>query len=164
MEEANFPAPGAEATYLSHKAWTAYFSVVLTTLVVALVAGGGLWYGLHRAGIVAIVVALVLLGGFVRSLAIRSERLYSDAIGVWATQGLLPWSRGVRGIKWRDLDVAAYYPGFWSWLLSSYTLRIGHRYAKDNEIRLTQMANAKQAVTAINEQHQRMLLQGNPNS
>jgi hypothetical protein len=154
VEQSNFPSPGAEASFLSHKAWTAYCPTVLSAVLALGVLGGGVFYVSRRIGV--IVMAVILLISIYHAMVIRSHRLYCDAIGVWISSGVLPWSKGVQGIKWRDLDAAAYTPGFWSWLFGSYTLRIGHRYAKDNEILLTRMVNGKEAVTAINERHQGM--------
>ena len=40
--------------------------------------------------------------------------------------------------SWRDMDEATFEQGFWSWLTRSYTVRIGHRFTKGSEIRLTE--------------------------
>lgn len=53
---------------------------------------------------------------------------------IWVYSGVLPWSKGVAGIKWRDLDEAVYFQGPVSGALRSYCLRIGHRFTKSSEI------------------------------
>jgi hypothetical protein len=155
MEQANFPVEAGATTSLSRKAWTAYCSVLLTTLLALAVLGGGSWYVSHR--LFAAVLPLILVIAAYRCLVIRSHHLYCDDIGVWSAAGVLPWSKGVQGVKWRDLDEAVYFPGFWSWIMRSYTLRIGHRYTKTSEILLTHMAGGKEAVAAINSRHQEMV-------
>ncbi|MCV5179743.1 hypothetical protein OFC21_30430, partial [Escherichia coli] len=72
-----------------------------------------------------LVVSLAI--GIYRILFLKSVRLYTDDIGVWIFRGILPWSKGVRGVKWRDIEDAMYYTGFFSWMFRSYTVRIGHR-------------------------------------
>ena len=56
---------------------------------------------------------------------------------MWTYSGILPWKKGVSGVKWRDMDEATFVPGFWSWITGSYTVCIGHRFTKANEIVLT---------------------------
>jgi hypothetical protein len=88
---------------------------------------------------------------------LRSVQLYYDDVGVWLYSGILPWSKGVRGVKWRDMDEAVYMQSFGSWLLRSWTIRVGHRFTKASEITLTSMARGREAVAIINQQHQRLI-------
>jgi hypothetical protein len=84
-------------------------------------------------------------------------QIYYDDAGVWLYSGVLPWARGVRGVKWRDMDEAVYVQSFRSWLLRSWTIRVGHRFTKGSEILLAHMARGREAVTLINERHQQMI-------
>jgi hypothetical protein len=86
--------------------------------------------------------------------------LYTDAHGVWVYSGILPWSKGVTGVKWRDLEDAVYMTNFSSWALRSYKVRVGHRFTKTSEIVLTHIARGNIAVEQINAQHQQALATG----
>ncbi|MDU8616903.1 hypothetical protein RYA95_28390 [Pseudomonas syringae pv. actinidiae] len=64
---------------------------------------------------------------------------------------------GVRGVKWRDIEDAMYYTGFFSWMFRSYTVRIGHRFTKTSEIFVYHLAQGHTAVEHINRMHQTIL-------
>lgn len=100
----------------------------------------------------ALAISIVVYSGY-RWFVLRSVRLFYDDSGVWVYAGVLPWSKGVRGVKWRDLDEGTYAQSFWSWLLRSYDIRVSHRFTKDNEITLTRMYNGDRAVIQMNEIH-----------
>jgi hypothetical protein len=102
-----------------------------------------------------LVCALALIG--YRIAYLRSFRLYYDDAGVWIFSGILPWKRGVRGVKWRDLDEAVFLNSFWSWLGGSYSVVLKHRFTKDIEIGESDMARGKEAVTTINLQHRQRI-------
>ena len=97
---------------------------------------------------------------FYRIALLRSVLLYVDDAGVWVHAGVLPWKKGVTGVKWRDVDEATYAQGFWSWLTRSYLVRIGHRFTKSNEIVLTNIGGGKHAVGLINARHQAIVRAG----
>lgn len=145
------------AILLCGKSWTAYINVTLLALVLIVLTGlTYLWLPLAAA--VVFVVSLLIVG--YSWLVIRSFRLYYDDIGVWAYSGILPWNKGVSGVKWRDMDEATFEPGFWSWLFKSYSIRIGHRFTKSSEIFLTGMAHGREAVTTLNARQQDMIRSG----
>ncbi len=83
-----------------------------------------------------------------------------DDLGVWVHAGVLPWKKGVSGVKWRDMDEATFVNGFTSWATRSYTVRIGHRFTKDSEIVLTNIARGKDAVAIVNARHQALIRSG----
>ena len=95
-----------------------------------------------------------------RFLQIRSVQLYYDDVGVWMFSGVLPWKKGVAGVKWRDMDEATFEQGFWSWISGSYTIRIGHRFTKSSEIKLTNIARGKEAVATLNAHQQGLIREG----
>lgn len=82
---------------------------------------------------------------------LHSVELFGDDEGVWIFRGVMPWSRGVYGVKWRNLDEAAYFTGFVSWLTKSYRITATHRYTKASEINLAHVARGDLAVAQINE-------------
>jgi hypothetical protein len=107
------------------------------------------------AGIAVLIVSVAFVA--YRVMVIRSYKLYYDDVGVWVYSGILPWKKGVLGVKWRDLDEALYYQTFWSWLFKSYSVRIGHRFTKSSEIFLTHMAQGNASAMAINSQHHELV-------
>src|SRR5471032_3394132 len=137
---------GTHGTPLGGKAWTAYIGPVLLALILF---GAALPLAFHWSEWAAagVMVFTVLVVGY-RVLLLRSYRLY---------RGILPWSKGLVGVKWRDMDEATFTASFWSWLLRSYTIRVGHRFTKSSEIMMTQMAGGKNAVTVLNTQLQNLI-------
>ncbi|AKT33661.1 hypothetical protein RYA05_34725 [Pseudomonas syringae pv. actinidiae] len=147
--------------------WLAYANVIMTSIfLIAVSLGIGSWTthnaqsdSAFKIGITFSVFVLVvsLAIGIYRILFLKSVRLYTDDIGVWIFRGILPWSKGVRGVKWRDIEDAMYYTGFFSWMFRSYTVRIGHRFTKTSEIFVYHLAQGHTAVEHINRMHQTIL-------
>lgn len=136
-------------------AWTAYIRpiVVFSILFIIGLAFRGNDYS--AIGFTFFAFSLGLLT--IQILWIRSVNLYTDDEGVWVYSGIFPWSRGVSGVKWRDLEDAVYFTGFWSWILKSYTVRVGHRFTKSSEIVLPHIARGNLAVEHINSFHSQVL-------
>jgi hypothetical protein len=153
--EADFTqATGGDRTALARKAWTKYVGVVLGALVLMLLPVPLVW---HYSRVTGAVLALVIVAVTVYKFAeLRAFRLYYNDMGVWLYSGILPWNKGVRGVKWRDLDDATYTRSMGSWLLKSYSIRIGHRFTRSNELVLTGIAHGDKAVMAINQKLQEM--------
>ncbi|GAB2857858.1 hypothetical protein GCM10027277_27880 [Pseudoduganella ginsengisoli] len=155
MEQDNASRPAGHGTLLAVKSWTAYINTLLLAILLFGVALPlAFRYSELAAGIVMLVS--VLLVGY-RILLIRSVQLYYDDVGVWLSSGILPWAKGVQGVKWRDMDEATFVQSFWSWLFRSYSIRIGHRFTKSSEILLTRMGNGKAAVEKLNAHHQELI-------
>ena len=164
MEEDNASRSSPTANVVGVKSWLAY----LGTFTLALVLFGGfilfgallpevfLGFEIVAAGVLAVCAIIV---GY-RFLQTRSVRLYYDDVGVWVFSGVLPWKKGIAGVKWRDMDEATFEQGFWSWITGSYTIRIGHRFTKESEIRLTDIAGGKDAVAKLNAYHQGLIREG----
>ena len=96
-------------------------SVVLMLLVCVALCVAGQRYMPEFFWIFAGVGALLVLCMVYRILLVRSVHLYADSKGVWLYRGILPWNRGAVGVKWRDMEDAAFTSGFSSWLFNSYT-------------------------------------------
>jgi len=158
MDDNNAGHTSAQAQVIGRKSWLAYFGVA----VLALILLGGvlplafLWNETAALGVLAVSGAIL----FYRVALLRSVQLYVDDAGVWVHSGVLPWKKGVTGVKWRDVDEATYAQGFWSWLTRSYMVRIGHRFTKSNEIVLTNIGGGKQAVALINARHHALVRDG----
>jgi hypothetical protein len=110
-----------------------------------LVMGGGL------------LLLLALLWFWYRCASLRSVRLYTDAQGIWRRRGAFPWSRNTYGVRWRDLEVATFAGGLGSWLMRSYSIRIGHRFTRTSELVLEHVPNGRRVVELINAMHSRWL-------
>lgn len=159
MEAREIPAE-THAQY--RMSWIAYLGPVVGFLLMVAVGVALLVYDriaaigvLSWIGVAIIAIALILF--IYRVLMIHSVVLYTDDHGVWVYSGILPWSKGVAGVKWRDLEDAIYVTNFFSWLLKSYRVRVGHRFTKTSEIVLNHIARGNQAVEHINGLHRQAL-------
>ena len=158
MEEDNATRSGPNAHVVGVKSWVAYLGLIL---LAAILFGALLPLSFLVSPILAaVVMTLSAILVVYRFLVIRSVQLYHDDVGVWMYSGILPWKKGIAGVKWRDMDEATFEQGFWSWISGSYTIRIGHRFTKASEIRLTNIARGKDAVTRVNAEHQNMIREG----
>lgn len=153
MEEQN--APPSKAEVIGVKSWLAYAGVLALAVILfgVLLPLAFLW---HEMAALAVLVLSAVLVAY-EFLLVRSVQLYVDDLGVWVHAGVLPWKKGVTGVKWRDMDEASFVNGFRSWATRSYTVRVGHRFTQDSEIVLTNIARGKQAVAIINARHQALI-------
>ncbi|WP_375769393.1 hypothetical protein NR798_00505 [Archangium gephyra] len=155
MKQNGFGQPPFPVEILARKSWAAYlmttcgWGVLLVLIGMAVLASRSIGISLIASCFLAIYVYAILL--------LRSYSLYCDGDGVWVQSGVLPWKKGVYGVKWCDLDAAVYHQGFSSWLLRSYTIQLRHRFTKSAEILLTHMSCGDKAVARINELHLLML-------
>ena len=158
MDDNNTGHTGAHAQIIGRKSWLAYVGVAVLALILlgGLLPAAFLWNDMAALGVLVVSGAIL----FYRIALLRSVLLYVDDAGVWVHAGVLPWKKGVTGVKWRDVDEATYAQGFWSWLTRSYMVRIGHRFTKSNEIVLTNIGGGKQAVGLINARLQDMVRAG----
>lgn len=69
---------------------------------------------------------------------------------VWIYCGLFPWSKGINGVKWQDLDEALFASNFLSWALNTYEINISHRFTLAMAIKLNHMYKGRNAVSLIN--------------
>jgi hypothetical protein len=157
MDEENAIITSPAAQVIGVKSWLAYAGVAVQALV-ALGTAAFITAQSPLFGAVFLAVAAPFVA--YRFLVVRSVQLYYDDVGVWVYSGVLPWKKGVAGVKWRDMDEATFANGFWSWATGSYAVRIGHRFTKDSEILLTNIARGKDAVAALNAKHQAMIRAG----
>jgi hypothetical protein len=158
MDQDNSANVPAEITSLGGKSWTAYVRVVLIGIVLLLVITPLAWSASAATGAIALVVSLIFV--IYQFLVLKSFHLYFDDVGIWVYSGILPWNKGVAGVKWRDLDEAVYFQSMGSWLFKSYSIRIGHRFTKSSEILLSHWARGHEAVMTINGHHQELVRAG----
>ena len=154
-----------EIIELGKKSWLAYvkslifsiFPVVMIGLILEILDGFG-WLP-FSSDIIDNVVLIGFIGLFLYSLwDISSYRLYYDEEGIWMSSGVLPWTKGVRGVKWRDLDSASYKINAIAWFTNSYDVILNHRYTKENEIYLSDMWKGNKMVAIINEEHNKLIV------
>ncbi len=154
MDQDFAQVPTGAITTLGRKSWTAYIGIVLIGLLSWAIAVPLAWRQSPKYGMIAFFVIAVVVA--YKVLTLRAVHLYSNDMGVWLYSGILPWRKGVRGVKWRDLDDATYSQSMWSWLSKSYSVRIGHRFTRSSEILLTHISRGDKAVIAINSHHQEL--------
>ncbi len=140
--------PTGEYFVICRKAWTAYVPLVIFLVLVSILLFETAIF--FDRTVTALLWSPMILWLFYKWLILRSVRLYHDDLGVWVYQGILPWSKGLRGVKWRDMDESTCITNFGSWLLNSYTIRISHRFTKESEILLTHMYKGREATQKIN--------------
>jgi hypothetical protein len=157
MEEQKALA-AAPAQVIGVKSWLAYAGVLALAVILfgVLLPLSFLW---HEMAALAVLVLSALLVAY-EFLQVRSVQLYMDDLGVWVHAGVLPWKKRITGVKWRDMDEASFVNGFRSWATRSYTVRIGHRFTRDGEIVLTNIARGKEAVAIVNARHQALIRTG----
>ena len=158
MDQDNSAGTQNEHTSLGGKSWTAYIRIALVAFFLLLIVTPLAWSTAAVFGLLVLVASISLL--VYQFLTLRSFHLYFDDIGVWVYSGVLPWNKGVGGVKWRDLDEAVYFQSVGSWLFKSYSIRIGHRFTKSSEIVLSHWSRGHEAVMAINAEHQRLVRSG----
>ncbi len=143
------------------KSWVAYVrliipfviifvvSMLVSTIIMELITKS------ENRGIYSLLLVFFIVTTYlvIMILSIRSYKLFYDDDGIWVYSGIFPWSKGISGIKWRDLDEAVYRTGFISWAAHSYNIRLSHRYTKASEIGLNDISNGDKAVATINELH-----------
>lgn len=151
-------AMAAQARVIGVKSWTAYVGVLVLAALLFFVALP-LAFRWNELAAAAVMAGSSLIVGY-RWLVVRSVMLYYDDVGVWVVSGVLPWNMGVYGVKWRDMDNAAYAGGFLAWVTRSYTVHIGHRFIRGSSIVLHQMARGREAVETVNAIHQQMIRSG----
>lgn len=108
--------------------------------------------GIHVAFIYAGAVLAVSTLAY-KIMVLRSVILFVNDEGVWVYSGVLPWSKGIGGVRWRDVEDARYTPSFLGWALKSYTVKVGHRFTRGNEIILSSVKQGNKAVEQINGLH-----------
>lgn len=151
---------GEDSPFLSFKlSWVAYVALIWKFLLRVLLLGGlaalvNMVYQRSGGGgselLVWIGVALALVWVVYDFIYLRTMTLYTDETGVWLHSGIFPWQRGVSGVKWRDISEATFQTGFVSWLLRSYSVRVGQRFTQGAELYLPNIHRGNLAVEHIN--------------
>ena len=145
-------------TVVARKSWVAYVSPVLLCLFL-LVCTLPLAFSQSRQ--IGWAVLAVIIGGLVYRIAVlRSYVIFYNPAGVWIKSGVLPWTKGFSGVKWRDLDEAVFSQTFLGWLFRTHTVTLRHRYTKAQEIFMRQCADGRRVSGLTNEAHMRAIESG----
>lgn len=134
--------------------WIVYIRVVVLFFLLAAL---GVALGAVHAFLSVVAVAVALTFFVYQVLYLRSMILFTNDDGVWLYRGVLPWNKGIVGVKWRDIEDAVFFTGFLSWTLNAYTIRVGHRFTKASELSIANVKNGREAVAHINEVHRNRL-------
>ena len=128
--------------------WCAHLEGMWVILLLAAIAAFiGMW-----SVSLEVILFILLLGICISNwLHVRSVKLYTNDEGVWVYSGYLPWNKGTTGMKWRDMEDAVFYQGFFSWAFNSYGIRIKNRFTRKSELSLTNVLDGQNAVIHINE-------------
>ncbi len=158
MEQEILAGNPSEVKNLGGKSWTAYIWLILVSTFILLPITVASWGSSWILGL--IVSALIFVFIAYQVLLNRSYSIYYDDIGIWVYSGILPWNKGVQGVKWRDLDETVYFQTFWSWIFKSYSICVGHRFTKSSEIFLTHMHTGQNIAMEINGRHHELVQAG----
>lgn len=158
--EANHALDEADTGYASFRlSWLAYLCLIRILLVYFFVFGvlglGASYVVSAMAGKEAqwpmgFALVLTILMVAYQFVSLRKVVIYTDQNGVWVQQGVFPWEKAVSGVKWCDVSEATYTPGFFSWVLRSYSVRVGHRFTHGAEVHLANVHQGNRAVEHIN--------------
>lgn len=99
-----------------------------------------------------LVLSIIAIQG-VSIFQVWKKYMLIDEEGVWGFQGILPWTVTCEGLTWKNFERAWSSQSFISWALSSWTVRIYHRYNSDERFEMDHMPNG--TAGAINEMSQR---------
>jgi len=162
MSESNIVDINSE-NIISTKSWTAYISPIFSFLLL-----GTLFIGLdnefnkHQEFDLYLygILFILFVASVYKILIVRSYKLIMNEDGVWVFSGVLPWSKGYSGVKWRDLDEGVFYPNIIAYFFQSYKLQIKNRMKDTIEISLTQMNKGNKAIEKINNEHSKRIIDG----
>lgn len=140
--------------------WTAYLSPVwrLALRVVLLLTVYTVAIGLLRvksgsvlanAGVFAM-LALAVTWSVYDIANLRAIKLVVDRQGIWLHSGLFAWSKGMTGLRWDEVGVAAFRQSFVSWACHSYGVSVSHRFTGNEELYLAHVRDGADAVQSIN--------------
>ncbi|WP_281661194.1 hypothetical protein [Microvirgula aerodenitrificans] len=154
MESADNETPPLPPFNEYRLSWIAYIKAVGLFFVLSAI---GVALGMLSQWLSVTTVFIALATFSYQVLYLRSTILFTNVDGVWLFRGVLPWNKGVIGVKWRDIEDAVFFTGFVSWACNSYSIRVGHRFTKASELAIAHLRDGRNAVAHINELHRAKL-------
>ncbi len=76
--------------------------------------------------------------------------VHVDPDGVWLVSGIFPWSRGVYGVRWREIGIAVFHQGFFSWIFDAYTIHVQNRFDVTRGLLMEHVHHGDEFVSHIN--------------
>lgn len=127
--------------------WVAYVG-----LVVKVGLGIGLGYLLMPFNFVIgmLLISLCTVLGLYHVLQKMTVVIFADDNGVWCSRGLLPWQKGVTGVKWRDVNEGLTSVGLLPYITGAYRVVVTNRYTQTIEIAVNHTNGGHQFVAAVN--------------
>lgn len=128
--------------------WAAYIphALALAGLLVAMAYANNFTYPMIIIGVGMLLMCWVAYSVYYLS----RTRLYIDDDGVWVFRGVFPWSRGVYGVKWRDIEDAVYSTNFIQWITKGYPVTLRPRFSNNPQIHTPPIHLGNKAVETIN--------------
>lgn len=154
MESSINETAGRIPFYEFRLSWVAY---IRPLIVFFLLSSLGIVLGALNQSLSVVAVVAALLIFIYQVLYLRSMILFTNDDGVWLFRGVMPWNKGIIGVKWRDIEDAVFFTGFVSWAFNSYSVRVSHRFTKASELLITNVRNGNDAVAHINQVHRARL-------
>ena len=143
---------------LGKKSWTAYVKIIFWCTVLLAICVPVVWSFSKLFG--AIVFSIVLVIGVYKVLVLKSYELHVDGDGIWIYSGVLPWSKGAEGIKWRDLGEVLTSRSFGSWVSKSCSIYLGHRFKESDAVIVEHWDMGQDAAAEIHRRHQELVQNG----
>lgn len=134
------------------KAWDAYLFATIV-LIFILIFNHTFFY-IHDANrkiLYALDIVCVIFYLY-RILVLKSYKISLDDDGIWLSYGILPWTMAGNGIRWKDADMAFYYPNFLSWVCNSYNVSVNHKYTNLVDFVASDIWRGRRVVELINKE------------
>lgn len=138
----------SSAEIVCRKSWIAYARAMAFPAMMLLSAYPASLLETTLGFALGIVGAIGLLVEFAE---VHSQFLFIDSAGVWEHSGIMPWAKGVRGLRWGDLQEMAFEMTAIGWLLNSHDLTMRHRYKASDGLCIDHVRNGHKAAERIND-------------
>ena len=92
-----------------------------------------------------------------RFLILRSYKVRVNEEGIWVHYGIFPWAKGGDGIRFQDVDMAKYFPNFFSWCTNSYKIVVQHKFTNSTDFSVTDIWRGRHVCNLISNEIRRHL-------
>lgn len=103
------------------------------------------------------IYAFVILIFLYRWVVLRSYKVSINGEGVWLNYGVFPWAKGGDAIRWKDMDMAKYYPNFFSWITNTYLIEVNHKYTNSADFRANDIWAGRRVCRVISNARNKIL-------
>lgn len=134
---------------IGQKSWLAYVGDLLSYFVLFILIILLDFYFNVNIKILVCLYALFLIMFVYSFMTTKSYKVAVNDEGVWLSYGILPWSKGGDGIRWRDMDMAFYHTNLISWLTNSYRISIKHKFTNSTDFSVSNIWAGKDVCNQI---------------